>query len=144
VLQLGAGPQSGTFFLPAVDDEVLVAFEQGSVGHPVVVGGTFNGKDTPPTYSQWLDNGAVRGRGIYSRNGHALEFWDSDDQDSVSLATAKSDVSIALDAKDRKLVLLSEGAIQIGADNELKIHAAKITLEADGQLVLKGSQITLN
>ena len=43
----GAGPDSGACFLPEVNDEVLVAFEFGDVGKPVVVGGLHNGKDKP-------------------------------------------------------------------------------------------------
>jgi uncharacterized protein involved in type VI secretion and phage assembly len=144
VVQLGAGPKSGTFFLPAVDDEVLVGFEQGNVGRPIVLAGLFNGVDTPPTYEQWLDNGAVNGRGIYSRLGHFIEFWDKDDNSAILLATANDEVSIALDANDRKLVFQSQGAFEVSADGELKIHASKITLEADGQVVLKGAQISLN
>jgi phage protein D/phage baseplate assembly protein gpV len=144
VVQLGAGPASGTFFLPAVKDEVLVGFEQGNVGRPIVLGGLFNGQDTPPTYSQWLDNGAVNGRGIYSRSGHMLELWDDSDHDMAVLSTANAEESIALIHKDQKIVVQSNGDIEITAQAELKIHAAKITLEADGQFVLKGAQISLN
>lgn len=144
VLQLGAGPKSGTLFLPAVDDEVLVAFEQGSVGHPIVVGGTFNGADKPPTYSQWLDNGSVTGRGIYSRKGHFVEFWDGDDKNMAVLSTSGAEASVAVDAGNQKVVIQSDGAIEITASAELKVHASKMTLEADGELVLKGAQIKLN
>jgi uncharacterized protein involved in type VI secretion and phage assembly len=144
VVQLGAGPQSGTLFLPAVGDEVLVGFEQGDVGRPVVLGGLFNGKDTPPTYSQWLDNGAVKGRAIYSRKGHAVTFLDGDDSSGITLGTAGDEVSIGLNAKDQKLVFESQGAFEVSADGEIKVHGSKITLEADGEVVLKGTQIKLN
>jgi phage protein D/phage baseplate assembly protein gpV len=144
VMQIGAGPASGSFFLPAVGDEVLVGFEQGQVGRPVVIGGLFNGIDQPPTYSQWLDNGAVTGRGIYSRKGHFLEFWDDDGHNMAVLSTAGAEASLAVDAANRKVVIQSDGAVEITAQGELKVHASKITLEADGQLVLKGAQITLN
>ena len=43
-----AGKQRGMFFMPEVDDEVLVAFEHGSFNHPYVVGYLWNGKDLPP------------------------------------------------------------------------------------------------
>lgn len=144
VMQIGAGPASGSFFLPAVGDEVLVGFEQGQVGRPIVIGGLFNGVDTPPTYSQWLDNGAVTGRGIYSRKGHFLEFWDDDGHNMAVLSTAGAEASVAVDAANQKVVIQSDGAVEVTAQGELKVHASKITLEADGQLVLKGAQITLN
>jgi uncharacterized protein involved in type VI secretion and phage assembly len=44
----GGGKQRGLYFLPEVDDEVLVAFEQGDFNHPYIIGGLYNGKDAPP------------------------------------------------------------------------------------------------
>ena len=46
VLMAGAG--RGTWFIPDVDDEVLVAFEGGNPARPYVVGALLNGKDQPP------------------------------------------------------------------------------------------------
>ena len=71
-MQLGAGPDSGTMFIPAVNDEVLVGFEHGDVDWPIVIGGLFNGTDKPPAYSHYLDNGQVHRRSIVSRLGHQI------------------------------------------------------------------------
>src|SRR5437899_1321842 len=43
-----AGNNRGAYFLPEVNDEVLVAFEHGSIDAPIIVGALWNGKDTPP------------------------------------------------------------------------------------------------
>ena len=43
-----AGKQRGVFFMPEIDDEVLVAFEHGSFDHPYIVGYLWNGVDMPP------------------------------------------------------------------------------------------------
>ncbi|MBN9127373.1 MAG: hypothetical protein J0I90_07300, partial [Nitrosospira sp.] len=44
-----ASPMAGNgrcaYFLPEVDDEVLLAFEHGSIEHPYVVGSLWNGRD---------------------------------------------------------------------------------------------------
>src|SRR5262245_32031288 len=45
---LSAGDQRGTWFLPAVGDEVLVAFEAGDVTKPIVVGSLWPTGDSPP------------------------------------------------------------------------------------------------
>lgn len=144
VMQLGVGPKSGTFFLPAVGDEVLVGFEQGQVDRPLVIGGLFNGIDTPPQYDQLLDNGAVTGRGIYSRLGHRVLLHDAQDISGITLMTADGDVSIGLNAKDKKLVVQCQGAIEIDAQGEMKLHGSKVTVQADGELILKGATIKLN
>lgn len=43
-----AGSGRGAFMLPDVGDEVLVTFLQGDPRLPIVVGGLWNGRDTPP------------------------------------------------------------------------------------------------
>ena len=48
VLASYAGQRSGAFFVPSVGDEVLVAFVSGDLRQPVVLGGLWNGKDSPP------------------------------------------------------------------------------------------------
>jgi uncharacterized protein involved in type VI secretion and phage assembly len=45
---LMAGKQRGSFFLPEVGDEVLVAFEREDIRHPYIIGALWNGIDTPP------------------------------------------------------------------------------------------------
>jgi uncharacterized protein involved in type VI secretion and phage assembly len=43
-----AGSNRGTWFVPDTDDEVLVAFEGGDPRRPYVLGGLWNGSDSPP------------------------------------------------------------------------------------------------
>jgi uncharacterized protein involved in type VI secretion and phage assembly len=43
-----AGKNRGTYFLPEVDDEVLVAFENADPAHPYVIGALWNSREPPP------------------------------------------------------------------------------------------------
>ena len=45
-----AGDKRGIYFLPEVDDEVLVVFEHGDMRFPYVIGALWNGQDSPPRH----------------------------------------------------------------------------------------------
>src|SRR5664280_3415392 len=65
-----AGNKRGFYFLPEVDDEVLVAFEHGDVRFPYVLGALWNGKDAPPATN---GDGKNNVRVIQSRSGHVIK-----------------------------------------------------------------------
>ena len=44
-----AGPERGFYWLPEIDDEVLVAFEHGDMNKPYILGRLWNGQDKPPS-----------------------------------------------------------------------------------------------
>ena len=48
VAQCWAGKRWGTFFLPRVKDEVIVAFEEGDPDRPIIVGSVYNDDQLPP------------------------------------------------------------------------------------------------
>jgi uncharacterized protein involved in type VI secretion and phage assembly len=79
-----AGPERGTYFLPEVDDEVLVAFENGDIHYPYVLGALWNGTDKPPEDNASEANDV---RVIRSRSGHELSFDDADGASKVELTT---------------------------------------------------------
>ena len=132
-----AGNGRGLFFLPEVDDEVLVAFEHGDIARPYVVGSLWNGKDKT-TYSNKDQNGKNNFRGFKSRSGHVLEF--SDDKDGK-----KEKITIKSAAGGRVVVDDSNGAKKIEiyddtGDNYILIDAngKKITVESkNGEILLK-------
>jgi len=48
VATLMGGPNRGSWFIPDVHDEVLIVFEGGDPRRPYVIGGLWNGRDSPP------------------------------------------------------------------------------------------------
>jgi uncharacterized protein involved in type VI secretion and phage assembly len=65
-----SGNGRGTFFMPEVNDEVLIAFEHGDVQFPYVIGFLWNGKDAAPETD-------VNKRTIKSKTGHTVMLDDS-------------------------------------------------------------------
>jgi uncharacterized protein involved in type VI secretion and phage assembly len=78
-----AGAERGSWFIPEVNDEVLVAFLAGDPRHPVVIGALWNGVDAPPETMD-PDNNL---RSITSRSGHRLLFDDTAVAEKVVLET---------------------------------------------------------
>lgn len=76
------GTETGVFFLPEVGDEVLVAFQQGSIDHPYVIGSLWNGTAAPPETNSGGKNNL---RKIRSRSGHELIFDDSAEEQTAKL-----------------------------------------------------------
>jgi phage protein D len=80
--------KKGFYYLPEVEDEVLLAFEHVDINRPYVVGTLWNTKDQPPKgNSDVLQNGKVAERIIRSRLGHELVFDDSENKPSVTVTT---------------------------------------------------------
>ena len=85
------GKQRGVFFMPEIDDEVLVAFDHGDFDHPFIVGFLWNGVDTPPEPTH-------KNRVIMTPGGHTLRFEDTDNQKKVILRSSSGHEIILDDA----------------------------------------------
>lgn len=126
---LMAGKGRGTWFVPEVDDEVLVAFTAGDPRRPVVIGALWNGVDDPPE-TMGAGNDL---RSITSRSGHRLTFDDSAGAEKVELRT-QGGLTLTLDdagggtvtlshANGAQIVIDSAGNVEITANARVKIRA---------------------
>lgn len=146
VAQPGAGADRGAVVLPEVNDEVLVAFEQGDLRRPYVLGGLHNGVDRPPLGHDLVDGttGAVRRRGFVSRQGHALVFLDDPADSGVALLTGDRSLRLALNGTDRKVKVHADGTVEISGTSGVTVKSdADLTVEAAGGLTLKGATVTV-
>lgn len=125
-----AGKNRGITFYPEVDDEVLVAFEHGDVNYPVIVGGLWNGKDTPPAEAD-LSSGKNNTRVIRSRSGHLIILDDTDGSEKITVKDKTGNNSIVIDTKmktitfsaDEDLVLTAKGKIKISGDKGITLDS---------------------
>jgi uncharacterized protein involved in type VI secretion and phage assembly len=155
-----AGAETGVYFLPDVDDEVLVVFEHGDVRFPYVLGCLWNGNAKPPESN---DDGKNARRTIKTPAGHVIRLDDSEDGEKIEIVTAGGDNSIVIEkggskntltitAKSDVTVTSTDGTlklaakdIEVKADNGVKIEAGGSgELKASGQLTLKGSVVNIN
>jgi uncharacterized protein involved in type VI secretion and phage assembly len=147
----GAGPNSGIAFIPQVGDEVLVAFEHGDMRYPVVLGGLWNGVDKPPIdqpdaplEKAPFDAGTVKRSGIVSRRQHKVVFRDAPDDSAIEIISSNGEFKVTLNETNNELQIVSPGKVVIKA-NELEIKTdANATIQAGGQLNLKGATVNIN
>lgn len=148
VLQLGAGSDRGMVWLPEVGDEVLASFAQGDLGHPVIIGGLYNGRDEP--HSGWgphvdSNNGAVIRRALVSRTGMLVEFLEKAGEERLVISTNNGEQKILLNQTDKGIDIVSQGPVSIDAQQEVKVVAQRdVTFETSGgNLELKATNITI-
>lgn len=70
-----ASDGAGFLFTPAVNDEVLVDYEDGNIERPYVCGAFYNSTNRPSIPSQSQTSGLVKS--ITSANGHHISFTDN-------------------------------------------------------------------
>ena len=132
IATMGAGKQRGAFWIPDVDDEVLVAFEGGDPRRPYVLGGLWNGKDDPPEAMDGAGKNPLKV--LRSRNGVKVTLDDADGQEKLILETPGG---CKLTMRD------GPGSIEItdGQGNTLKMEASGVTLTANMLTLNAGSKM---
>ncbi len=138
-----AGGDRGTWFIPEVDDAVLVAFTAGDPRRPVVIGALWNGVDAPP---ETMDS-ANNVRSVTSRSGHKLTFDDTAGAEKVELKTKGGHTFTLDDAAGGTVTLThSNGAtIKIDAVGNVEITAnVKVKINAPAGLDVTAAMVTVN
>lgn len=110
-----SGGNTGSFFMPNVQDEVLVAFDHGDTRFPYVIGFLWNGQDAPP-------GSDVRDRKFVSKNGHQIRFLDS-------TPSGGSKGAIVIEDASGNRITLSDGKVVLQSKFEVDIQAQAIYLQ---------------
>jgi uncharacterized protein involved in type VI secretion and phage assembly len=127
-----AGKGRGFYFLPEVEDEVLLAFEQGDARFPYVLGALWNSQDKPPEKNE---NGENNIRSIRSRSGHVIRLNDKDDEEKIEIIDKSGKNTIVIDT--------AKNTITVTADKDITLSASKGTIKLDAQKIeIKSSAAT--
>lgn len=119
IATLMTGSGRGSWFMPDIGDEVLVAFNQEDVNHPYVLGFLWNGQDKPPSTDVHL-------RTLHSVNGHEVQLYDppvsSGDQGYIRIQYARGG----------------------GAVNVVEINNTSIVIKSDSAVMIQAPTVTIN
>ena len=137
-----AGSGNGSYFMPQVDDEVLVAFNQTDLTEAYVIGCLWSSPRRPPKSGP---DDPKNLRTIRTPAGHELLFDDK--QNLVSLVTStKQSITLAQDRIELSsgngkstITLGAQGQISIKASQSISIEAPNVSVNGNGKLELKSS-----
>ena len=120
-----AGGNRGTWFIPEVGDEVLVAFLGGDPDWPYVIGALWNGQDQPP---ESIDqNNDIRS--ITSRSGIKVTMDDTSGAVTLTLETPGGQTVTMADAGPSIEMSDSNG-------NSIQMNSSGMTITAASQLTI--------
>jgi uncharacterized protein involved in type VI secretion and phage assembly len=131
-----SGAEAGFYFIPEVDDEVMVDFEGGNAEKPFVIGSLHHGKNKPAPY--WPDkNNSFKG--ILSKSKLKIEF---DDQKKITTietpggnkaVLSDDEKSILLQDQNQNKIELTTGGIVLDSPKDIKITSkSKIIIDSSG------------
>ena len=127
---LMAGNNRGSWFIPDVNDEVLVAFEAGDPRRPYVIGALWNGRDAPPDSMDGAGNNYRKV--LRSRNGVKITMDDQDGQEKFIVETPGMQKITLKDGPGSIVIEDSNG-------NSIKLESAGVTVTASAKVTINAS-----
>lgn len=153
VVSAGAGANRGSMVIPEIGDEVAVAFENGDLQRPYVLGGLWNGKSKAPKFPDLVTNGEIMARTTTSRTGHELIFSDgsSDDDLYIQMQTGDSNTVLRLgqtmieltSAKKPIKISNTKGTVEIAENGDILVEGQNITIDAKGDVDISGNNVNI-
>jgi len=129
------GNNRGSWFVPDVNDEVLVAFEGGDTRRPYVLGGLWNGSDAPPESMDGSGNNYKKV--LCSRNGVKITLDDQDGQEKFICETPGGQKITLQDGPGTVEIVDSNG-------NSIKMEAAGVTVTASAKVTVNASTVAIS
>jgi uncharacterized protein involved in type VI secretion and phage assembly len=140
-----AGKQRGIYVLPEVDDEVLVAFEHGDVRRPYVLGSLWNGSDQPGDDLVQTD-GSFALRSDHKATVHAADAITIETDADVEITASGKHTQKSTDdtsIEGQNVNVKANSSLTIEATGDLTIKGASITVQASGTVSVSGAQVSL-
>jgi len=148
VLQLGAGKDVGLQLMPRPKDEVVIAFENGQLDSPFVIGSVFGKETGKIPNSKLIEQGKPMITALTTQAGHQLIFDDSSDSSSITLQVKNGNsCSIVMSDKDgitittkgdKSVTINSAQDVVVKAERNAKVTAKDVSVDSEGPVKVTG------
>jgi uncharacterized protein involved in type VI secretion and phage assembly len=160
------GSDRGGYFIPEPGDKVLVAFHNGDINRPYIIGSVWDDDARPP--EEMDSDGKNNYRSIVSRSGSILRFDDTEDEEKILLKGAQQgkhyiviEVTkgnekigivddqggnrITLDTASNLITIESkEGNVEVKAPRgTFKVDARNVDIRAKSGVNIRGSNVRI-
>ncbi|MCL5995670.1 MAG: VgrG-related protein [Chloroflexi bacterium] len=143
-----AGAQRGFYYLPEVNDEVLIAFEHGDVHRPYIVGALWSKTDKPPIAQSEAvgGDGKIKQRVIKSTSGHIVILDDTKGAEMVTIRDKTGKNEIIIDSAKNSMTINVEGDFAVNAKGKVTINSTQdMTLDSKAKGTINSVQdMTVN
>ncbi len=136
-----AANERGFYFIPEIDDEVLVGFEGGDAEKPYIIGSLYHGKNKP--HNAWPNN-KNSFKGIVTKSNLRIEF---DDEDKNTTIDTPGGNQIIISDEEKSIVLAdqNENTVKLSPDGIVLDSMKDISITSQAKISIDGlNGITLN
>ena len=128
-----AGDNKGMYFIPELEEEVLIGFENGDPDRPFVMGSLYHGKNMPEDFKE--SKNLIKA--IRTQSNNEIQLYDEQGKESILIFNR--------DNQNEIILTLDEGGkIRIKTDNLLEMVAKDITMSASNDFdITVGNNMTI-
>lgn len=146
--------ETGSFFIPDVDDEVILGCLGNNPDNPVILGSLYSSAHVPP-FTVTADNFI---KGFVTKGGNKIVI--DDEKKVIELSTEKGNKllisdelkGLSLEDENKNKILMNKDGITIESSKDIimkakgnfQAEAKEFKIKASGNLEMKGSMIKLN
>jgi uncharacterized protein involved in type VI secretion and phage assembly len=134
------GKGRGFYFVPEINDEVMVGFEMGRPEFPYVIGSVYNGKNKQDDHYH-EDN---QFKAIKTLEGNEIIFHDLPGEPMLTIRALEQ--TIVIDHKTQTISIYSTGDVKIDAEKNITFSSGEdFTIKSKGKFTLQAEEdITLD
>ncbi|RZK01551.1 MAG: hypothetical protein EOO43_24355 [Flavobacterium sp.] len=140
------GNNRGYFAIPEIDDQVMIAFEEGNIARPVVMGSVYHSSsvDSSPLIKNHL-------KSIITRSGHLVEFDDNESSQGIKITDIHQNI-IHIDTKGNNITITAlenmtlnckNMQINVGENMDVQVGKDQSTSVGDNQSISVNKDISM-